>query len=58
MSGKNVKEHALLPEMKQVYEYWDKSGIDSCNLSSAGIVIGAQYAQKITSQNYDLNIWI
>lgn len=48
----------LVPEMKDIFAYWNDSGIKSCVLSSVGIVIGAEYAHQITGQNYDLNIWI
>mgnify|MGYP007124954669 CR=1 FL=1 len=48
----------LVPEMKDIFTYWNDSGINSCILSSVGIVIGAEYAHQITGQDYDLHIWI
>lgn len=49
---------SLVPEMKQLFDYWDNGEIKSCTLSSVGIIIGAQYAHQITGQKYDLHIWI
>lgn len=48
----------LVPQMKGVFEYWDKGEIKHCFLSSVGIIIGAEYAHQITNRNYDLKIWI
>lgn len=48
----------LVPEMKDIFAYWNDNGIKSCILSSVGIVIGAEYAHQITGQDYELNIWI
>lgn len=47
-----------IPDMKDVFEYWENTNIKSLNLSSVGIVIGALYSQIITEEKYDLNIWI
>ena len=48
----------LVPEMKDIFAYWDNSEINSCILSSVGIVIGAEYAHQVTGQDFELNIWI
>lgn len=48
----------LVPEMKSVFDYWANNAISYSTLTSVGIVIGAQYAKLITSQEYDLRIWI
>ena len=48
----------LVPQMRGVFEYWDKGEIKHCFLSSVGIIIGAEYAHQITNENYDLKIWI
>lgn len=48
----------LVPEMQDVFEYWDTSGIALLSLTSVGIIIGAQYAKLVTGEEYDLNIWI
>ena len=60
MSDEDIQKliEDLVPEMKDVFTYWNDSGIKSCILSSVGIVIGAEYAHQITGQDYDLNIWI
>lgn len=47
-----------IPEMAEVFQYWDSSEIMRCFLSSVGIVIGAEYSHQITGRNYDLSIWI
>lgn len=48
----------LVPEMQDIFDYWDNSGIALLTLTSVGIVIGAQYAKIITGQDYNLNLWI
>lgn len=48
----------LVPEMKDVYDYWSNKSISLLTLTSVGIVIGAQYSKLITGQKYDLKIWI
>ena len=48
----------LLPEMKDIFAYWNNSEIKSCILSSVGIVIGAAYAHQVTGQDFELHIWI
>lgn len=48
----------LVPEMKDIFAYWNNSEIKSCILSSVGIVIGAEYAHQVTGQDYELHIWI
>lgn len=47
-----------IPEMAEIFQYWDSSKIMRCFLSSVGIVIGAEYSHQITRQNYDLSSWI
>lgn len=49
---------SLVPEMKDVFEYWKYSGIALLFLTSVGIVIGAQYSKLVNGQDYDLSIWI
>ncbi len=48
----------LVPEMNELFEYWESSQIKHCILSSVGIVIGAQYSHLVTGQEYNLGIWI
>lgn len=48
----------LVPRMRDVFKYWDNGEIQHCFLSSVGIVIGAEYAQQITGEKYNLRIWI
>lgn len=48
----------LVPEMQEVFDYWNNSEARFLYLSSVGIVIGAEYAKLITRENYDLSIWI
>lgn len=48
----------LVPEMKDIFNYWQGSVIKNCDLSSVGVAIGAQYAHQITGQEYDMSIWI
>lgn len=48
----------LVPEMQDVFDYWDNSMISLLTLTSVGIVIGAQYAKIITGQDFNLKIWI
>ena len=48
----------LVPEMQEISVYWDSHQIYAMDLSSVGIVLGAQYAQMITGEKYDLTIWI
>lgn len=48
----------LVPRMRDVFKYWDNGEIQHCFLSSVGIVIGAEYAQQITGEKYNLKIWI
>lgn len=48
----------LVPEMQEVFDYWNNSEARFLSLSSVGIVIGAEYAKLITRENYDLSIWI
>lgn len=48
----------LVPKMSDVFKYWDNGEIQHCFLSSVGIVIGAEYAQQITGEKYNLKIWI
>lgn len=60
MSDDEVKRViiALVPRMKDVFEYWEKSEIAQLSLTSVGIVIGAQYGKLITGQDHNLSIWI
>ena len=44
----------LVPEITEVFEYWDKSELRYSVLSPVGIIIGAQYAHQITGEDYDL----
>ncbi len=48
----------LVPEMQEVIDYWADGYISYLNLSSVGIIIGAQYSKLITQEDYDLHIWI
>ena len=48
----------LVPEMQEFFDYWSNSGIGYLNLSSVGIIIGAQYAKLVTGEEFDLSIWI
>ena len=48
----------LVPEMQELFDYWKDCQISDLALSSVGIVLGAQYAQMITGEQYDLTIWI
>lgn len=48
----------LIPEMKEVFEYWENSAIKNCILSSVGIVIATEYSKKVTPFIYDLKIWV
>ncbi|WP_301009841.1 LPO_1073/Vpar_1526 family protein [Anaerotignum lactatifermentans] len=48
----------LVPEMKEVFEYWNNSVIKNCILSSVGIVIAAEYSKKVNTYIYDLKMWI
>lgn len=60
MSDEDIQKlvEELVPEMKEIFDYWNESGINNCILSSVGIVIGAEYAHQITGQDFELNIWI
>lgn len=49
---------AILPEMKDVFDYWANNTISRISLTSVGIVIGAQYSKLINGIDYDLSIWI
>lgn len=60
MNEDEIKERVitLVPEMREVFEYWDNKEISMLTLTSVGIVIGAQYSHMITGTKYDLSIWI
>jgi len=61
MSDSQAQELAisLVPEMRDVFKYWTESEIKYYGLlSSVGIVIGAEYACKISNHEYNLNLWI
>lgn len=47
-----------VPDMQEVFDYWNNSDISILMLSSVGIVLGAQYAQMVTGEQYDLSLWI
>ena len=48
----------LVPEMKEIFAYWNESYIGGCEALSVGIVIGAEYAKQITGEEYNLEMWI
>lgn len=48
----------LVPDMQEVFDYWRNSDISVLTLSSVGVVLGAQYAQMVTGEQYDLSTWI
>lgn len=48
----------ILPEMKDIFDYWANSGVALIALTSVGIVIGAQYSKLLNGTDYDLSIWI
>lgn len=48
----------ILPEMKDIFDYWANSDVARISLTSVGIVIGAQYSKLINGIDYDLSIWI
>ena len=48
---------SLLPEMKDVFTYWNNSLISSCRLSPVGAVIGAEYLRQITGKSVDISEW-
>lgn len=49
---------SLVPDMREILDYWKNSHISILTLTSVGIVIGAQYAKLITKSEYNLSIWI
>lgn len=48
----------LVPEMDQLFEFWDEGHIKHLSLSSVGIVLGAERAKQITGDKFNLDIWI
>ena len=48
----------LVPEMQEIFDYWNTSDISILSLSSVGIVLGAQYTHLSTKLQFDLSIWI
>ena len=48
---------SFIPELDELFVFWDKSKIRNLQLTSVGIVIGAEYIDP-TGKSYDLTIWI
>lgn len=60
LSNNRIQEitENLVPEMKDVFQYWDECPIKWFRLSSVGIVIGAKYLQMVTGTECDLKNWM
>ena len=60
MSNKEVEDTVIkiVSEMKNVFDYWERSNVSRLTLTSVGIIIGAQYYKQITNQEYNLSLWI
>lgn len=60
MNEQEVKNKVIeiAPKMKEIFKYWQDSLVSRLTLSSVGIIIGAFAAENITSEIFDLSIWI
>jgi len=48
----------LEPKMRELFQYWDTTSIESLTLTSVGMIIGAAYVKQVTHEKIDLSIWI
>ena len=60
MSSQEIEDKLMLliPEIKELIEYWKEEPISILSLTSVGLVIGAQYSHLINKKEYNLNTWI
>lgn len=48
----------MVPKIKFLFDYWKENKIKNLQMSSVGIVIGAENLEKELNQKFDLSIWI